>query len=173
MLIALVGLPGSGKSYFAKRLVRDHAEFIVFDKDAVRSMLFPGELTDYTASQDDLCIDIILQAARYLSVHHPEKHVIVDGRTFSKRYQVDHVRTMADKMGIPYRFVEFVCNDDAMVRERIERQKDEHPAKNRDFSLYLKLKEEAEPLTVPHLTLYSDGSQSFEARVEKFLAYVQ
>ncbi|NCB66587.1 MAG: ATP-binding protein [Bacilli bacterium] len=172
MLIGFAGLPGSGKSYFAKYLVKSYPQFIVLDKDTVRSMLFPGKLTDYTSEQDDLCIDIILQAVRYLFVHHPETHVIIDGRTFSKRYQVEHVCSEAKKSGIPVCFVEFICNDEAMVQERIERQNGDHPAKNRDFALFQKMKKESDPLSVPHLTLYSDGTQPMADRVSAFLRYI-
>lgn len=172
MIIAFAGLPGSGKSYFAEWIAKRHPSFVVLDKDIVRSSLFPGDMTDYTSEQDDFCIDVILRAAKYLLAHHGDCHVIVDGRTFTRNYQVRQVMEAAQEMHVPCLFVDFVCDDES-IRKRIEEQKATHHAKNRDFSLYLDLKAKAEPLTVPHLTLESDGSQTLEEREEEFLRYVE
>lgn len=171
MIVALVGLPGSGKSYFAKWFSERNSSFIVLDKDVVRSTLFPGKMTDYSAEQDDFCIDVILRSAHYILSRHNDYHVIIDGRTFTKKYQIEQVRKAASEMHVPCCFVEFICNDDT-IRKRIEEQRSEHYAKNRNFGLYLDLKRHAEPLEVPHLTLYSDGTQSLEERAEKFLEYI-
>jgi adenylylsulfate kinase len=171
MIIALVGLPGSGKSYFAKWFAERNPSFIVLDKDVVRSTLFPGMMTDYSAEQDDFCIDVILRSAKYILSHNKAHHVIIDGRTFTKKYQIEQVLNASAGMNVPCCFVEFVCNDE-IIKQRIEEQRTEHYAKNRDYSLYLDLKQHAEPLDVQHLTLYSDGTQTLEDRAAKFLDYI-
>lgn len=169
MIIAFAGLPGSGKSYFAHILTDRYKQFVVLDKDIIRSVLFPGILTEYSSTQDDFCIAVILQSAGMIIKRNPEMHIVIDGRTFSKGNQVAQVCHAAEHMGIAYKFVQFIC-DDETIKKRLALQANTHLAKNRDYTLYRRLKEEAEPLLIPHLTLYSDEAQ--EEKIRKFLEYI-
>lgn len=169
MIIAFAGLPGSGKSYFAHVLAERYKRFVVLDKDIVRSVLFPGTLTEYSSTQDDFCIDVILRSADMIIKRNPEMHIVIDGRTFSKRSQVTQVCRAAERMGIAYKFVQFVC-DEETIKKRLEIQAHTHVAKNRDYALYRRIKEESEPLSIPHLTLSSDETQ--EEKIRKFLEYI-
>jgi adenylylsulfate kinase len=172
MIIACVGLPGSGKSYFAEHLAQSYPDFVVLSKDVVRSTLFPGDLTDYTREQDDFCIDVILKSAGMIMQSHPTRHVIIDGRTFSKRYQVQQVIDASRRMGIPCMFVLFTCSEETS-RKRLAEGEGVHVAKDRDVSLYDRLKAAEEPLEVPHLTLVSDEQESLESRIQTFVQYVK
>ena len=62
MLIAMAGLPGSGKStaaaYLAERLGA-----VVLDKDRVRAALFPPPVLDYSAEQDEITMAALYRAA--------------------------------------------------------------------------------------------------------------
>ena len=48
MIVALAGLPGSGKSFLAEEILRRNPGFVLFNKDTVRDVLFPKGLTDFS-----------------------------------------------------------------------------------------------------------------------------
>jgi adenylylsulfate kinase len=164
MLIAMAGLPGTGKSTLAGRLAQE-LPAIVLNKDAVRAALFPPSEIEYSTSQDDLCVNVMLQVAGYILAKDPRKHVILDGRTFSRRYQVDIVRAFAQELGIECTFVECVCSDET-VRQRLERDValKLHPAANRNYEMYLAVKAQAVPIPAPKLVL--DTDRDLEAAVQ-------
>ncbi|MBX9582466.1 MAG: ATP-binding protein [Gemmataceae bacterium] len=153
MLVALAGLPGTGKSTLARRLAAELGG-VVLDKDAVRAALFPPPILDYSREQDDLTIRATYDAAALILGRDPSRHVILDGRTYSQAYQVRHLLRFAQSVQRELKVIECVCADE-VVRERLERDAaaGSHPAGNRRFELYLGVKARAEPLTVARLVL--------------------
>lgn len=168
MLVAMAGLPGTGKSTLAARLAALSGG-VVLSKDAVRAALFPAPVLDYSRAQDDLAMAAVFAAARHLRATRPEVPVFLDGRTFLKAYQVRDLLTLDPEVGI----IECVCADE-VARERLEhdRAAGVHPAKNRDFTLYLAGKAAAEPLTMPRLTL-DTGTSSLDECVAQARAYLR
>ena len=102
-LIVMAGLPGTGKSTIAQALAQPLAA-MVLDKDRIRAALFPVAEIEYSTEQDDFCMRIMLQVAGYL-LQHQQKRVILDGRTFSRRYQISQVRGFARRLGVPCRVI--------------------------------------------------------------------
>lgn len=172
MIIAFAGLPGSGKSFFAKELAKRFDNYTVLDKDVIRNTLFPGKLTVFTSEQDDFCIDVILKAAKMIIHNNPKMNVIIDGRTFAKKAQVDFVLNTCKENNIQCKFVEFTCSE-AVALKRLNKDKNSHLAKNRDSSLYKSLKEKAEPIEIEHLCLSSEQEDDLEERIKVFLNYVK
>jgi adenylylsulfate kinase len=171
MLIVMAGLPGTGKSTLARRLARE-LPAIVLDKDAVRAALFPPFEIEYSTPQDDLCVDIILQVARYLLRKDADRHVIIDGRTFSRAYQVETVRAYARDLGLECVWIECVCSD-AAVRQRLNRDvaRGTHPAENRTYEMYLSVKARAEPIAGPKLVIDTEGD--IDSAVAECLARIE
>ncbi|MCB0136309.1 MAG: AAA family ATPase, partial [Caldilineaceae bacterium] len=90
MLVLLTGLPGSGKSHLARALASAlHAD--VLDRDAVRDAIFPARDLDYSAEQNELASQVTYQVAEYILRRDPVRTLILDGRPFSKRIQVEKV----------------------------------------------------------------------------------
>jgi predicted kinase len=136
MIVLMAGLPGTGKSTLARELAaRTHGA--VLDKDEIRRALFASVDIEYSTGQDDFCMKIMLETAGYLLARNPARYVFLDGRPFSRRYQVERVVEYAEGLGQPWRILECVCSE-ATARKRIEEQ--DHPAGNRDFELYLRVK---------------------------------
>lgn len=170
MIVVMAGLPGTGKSTIARQLAgRLSAE--VLDKDAVRGVLFSPGLVEYSTRQDDFCVDILLETAGYLLRHDAVQHVILDGRPFSRRYQVERVERVSEQLGAPVRIIECVCSTETAHRRLSEDASGgNHVAHNRDVDLYLKIKATFEPIEQPKLLV--DTEQNLERCVAQCLAYL-
>jgi len=171
MLIAMAGLPGTGKSTLAAELARTLGG-VVLSKDVVRASLFPPSILDYSSEQDDLVMEAIFKAAVYALRAVPHRVVLIDGRTFLRAYQVRDLMALASSLQQTPILIECVC-DDAVARQRLERDRamGQHPAGNRTYDLYLEVKARAEPITVPHLVI-DTGQLSLEACVALCLDYL-
>ena len=124
MLIIMAGLPGTGKSTVAAELAR-RMDVIILNKDTVRHALFPAELVEYSTAQDDFVVDILLRTATYIWNKYPVKTIMVDGRTFSRKSQRQHVIGFAEKARQRWRIVECVCADE-VAKERLSKADQNH-----------------------------------------------
>jgi len=149
----MAGLPGTGKSTLAKALAVQLSG-TVLDKDTIRHAIFEPRDVEYSTEQDDFCMEVMLQSAEYLFRRDPTRHVFLDGRTFSRRYQIDRVIEFATRPNQPWRILECVCSDES-AKARLA-QATAHPAGNRDFELYLEVKRRFEPITLPKTVLDTD-----------------
>ncbi|OWK38327.1 hypothetical protein FRUB_07447 [Fimbriiglobus ruber] len=172
MLVAMAGLPGTGKSSLARSIAAALGG-VVLDKDVVRSALFPPPALDYTSAQDDASMAAIYRAAALIRTTSPQITVIIDGRTFSRAYQIADLLAVAESLGEAVRIVECVCSDE-VARQRLEHAiaTGDHPAKNRTYALYLEVKARANPLTVPRLVV-DTGALSANECLARALAYLR
>jgi predicted kinase len=169
LLIAMMGLPGSGKSALARQIA-PVLPAVILDKDTVRAALFPPSEIEYTVQQDDFVVQIMLQVAAYLLAK--GRNVILDGRPFSRCYQVQVVVDFASQAGFPLKVIECVCSD-ASIQQRLEAgvASGQHLARNRNFAMYLEMKAKADPLTVPRLVV--DTDQPLEDCISACLQYLR
>jgi adenylylsulfate kinase len=168
MLILMAGLPGSGKTTLARELAARTSGRVV-SKDEIRHAIFRPEEVEYSSKQDDFCMQIMLQAAAYLFERQRDRLVFLDGRTFSRRSQIDNVIAAAASMQQPWRILECICSDET-AKQRLDQNwaSGEHPADNRNFQLYLAVKARFEAITLPKTVI--DTDQALEACIEKALA---
>ncbi|MGA2004635.1 MAG: ATP-binding protein [Terriglobales bacterium] len=167
MMILMAGLPGTGKSTLARELARQtHGAFL--GKDEIRAALFSENDIEYSVAQDDFVMEIMLQAARFLLRNDPARHIFLDGRTFSRRYQIERVLEVARDLRQPYKILECVCSDES-ARRRLDVEPDRaHPAHNRTFALFQEVKSRFEPITFPKTTISTD--QPLEQCVQEAMA---
>lgn len=172
MLIAMAGLPGSGKSSIAARLATELGG-VVLSKDDVRGALFPSPVLDHSTTENEISMAAIFNAARYVRKTFPQHSVIIDGRTFLRSSQVRDLEALAESIGDKPCLIECVCSDD-VARKRLEQDltAGTHPAKNRTFDLYLAVKEQAEPIQVPHLVL-DTGIMSLDECAQRCVRYLR
>jgi predicted kinase len=166
--VLLAGLPGTGKSTLARALSQ-RLNAATLDKDNVRAALFPGSLTDYTREQDDLCMVAMLEAAAYLTERHRVEFIFLDGRTFSRRTQVEQALRAAENAGAVWRILHLFCADE-VAETRLSRADPDHPARNRDAALYRRVKQEFEPILYAKLEV--DTTQGIEVTLEAVERYL-
>jgi predicted kinase len=156
MIVLMAGLPASGKTTLCRELAA-RTSGTVLDKDRIRAALFSAADIEYSTEQDDFCQHIILEAAAYILGKDPAKSVFLDGRPFSRRYQIDEVLQTAASLHQPWRILQCVCSDETARRRLAEQtQSGEHPAANRNYDLYLQVKAAFEEITLPKMIIDTD-----------------
>ncbi len=168
MIVLMAGLPGSGKTTLAGALaVRTSGR--VLNKDEVRHALFSPDEIEYSSPQDDFCLQVMLKTAAQLLRRVPSRIVFLDGRPFSRRYQIDNVVNAAASLHQSCRILECVCPEE-VARQRLEEQSASgaHPAGNRNFQLYMEVKSRFESISLPRTVI--DTGQPLATCVEQALA---
>ena len=165
MIVLLAGLPGTGKSTLAAALA-EPLNGAVLSKDTIRHSLFAPPDVEYSTAQDDFVLQIMLEAAAWILRKNPARFVLLDGRTFSRRYQIEIVVKAGEKLNQAWHILECICSDET-ARSRLEAQSasGDHPASNRNFALYLDVKARFEPITLPKTVINTD--QPLHASVDQ------
>jgi len=153
MLILMAGLPGTGKSTLSRALAAELGGTVI-DKDQIRASLFSAVDIEYSTEQDDFCMAVMLKVGGYLYRKDPARIIFLDGRTFSRTYQLKRATGFAEAIGQPWRILECTCSEDT-ARQRLKDYPN-HPAANRGFDLYLEVKGRFEQITFPKTVIDTD-----------------
>lgn len=138
-------------------------------KDDIRSAIFQPAEIEYSSRQDDLCLQIMLEIAGHLLSGQPARSIFLDGRPFSRRYQIENVLTVAQSLHQPWRILECVCSEEtARRRLQSDAETDAHPARNRDYQLYLEVKSRFESIT--HSKTIIDTERPLETCAQQAMA---
>jgi predicted kinase len=171
MVVIMAGLPGTGKSTLARALA-PRLPGAILDKDVIRAALFQPAYVEYSQTQDDFCQEVMLQTAAYLLGQDRELYVLLDGRTFSRRYQRERVIQFCEIVGTTSATLECVCAEQtALARLAQAVAQKTHPAANRTLELYLELRDAWEPIECPKCVL--DTDTDVDSCVQRALHYIQ
>jgi len=145
-LIMVMGLPGSGKTYFASALANKinglHLNSDIIRKQQHRHPQYTGK---DKAQVYKMMYDQVHQALKN------RKKVIVDA-TFSLDKYRQPFYELAENHHLGIKLV-LIKSDEHTIAQRLQKKRRYSDA---DFSIYKKIKSEFEPLNLKHLTLNTD-----------------
>ena len=160
MVIIVFGLPGSGKSYFARTLANTlKASYI--NSDTIRDK-FPPPLK-YTREEKNIVYDMILN--RMLTAVYSGKTVVIDA-TFYKDDLRHRFTSYVREPGMLH-FIEIVA-DELLIKNRLSRRQDSHA----EYNVYKLIQADWDPAMFPHLTIQSTDDNIHEM-ISKALEYMQ
>src|ERR1700728_2971220 len=97
MIVLMAGLPGTGKTTLAHALAAQTGGRVL-SKDEIRHALFAPDEIEYSSIEDDFGVQIMLETADSLLQKNSKRILFLDGRTFSRRYQIENVVNAADSL---------------------------------------------------------------------------
>lgn len=159
MVILVLGLPGSGKSYFASRLAQKiNAEYL--NSDRIRKELFP--VRTYSESEKDAVYKALLKKMQ--EAIDRRKDVVVDATFYRNEIRDKFISNIKGQI----HFIE-VWADEEIIKERLKKTR---PYSEADFKVYEIIKQQWEPLQQPHLKLKS-SNDNINDRLQKALNYLK
>lgn len=139
-----MGLPGSGKSYFARKLAEAlQAEYI--SSDQLRKQLFP--VRHYTEREKMTVYEEMLQRVKELVAR--GSNLVVDATFYLNRLREQFVDAVDDHVVM----IE-VTAPEHLIKERLQLPRTDSEA---DYDVYLAIRSVWEPVQQPHLTLESQN----------------
>lgn len=158
MIVAVIGLPGSGKSYFAERLARAiHGIYI--NSDRLRKELFAKP--EYTPEEKVRVYQVMLQKMR--EALEQGRNAVLDA-TFHLKQSRDLI---AAEAGAKVHFIEIRAHE-AVISKRLKKIR---PWSDADFAVYQLIKKEWEPMAEEHLILEST-EDNIEFMLKQALQYL-
>lgn len=160
-VVLVGGLPGSGKTYFAKRLAR-RLSAVYVGSDQVRRRLFEDRNYD-REEKDSVYVEMqlaIVQACK-------DGFTVVADATFCDAEHREQMRFAALAGGGKPVWMR-VRAEEEVIRQRLAQPREDSEA---DWEVYLKLKEKCEPMQGDYLELDSTEID-VEAMIEQALEYI-
>ncbi|WDF79903.1 AAA family ATPase [Mucilaginibacter sp. AW1-7] len=161
MIVAVLGLPGSGKTYFAAALAaRLNARLI--SSDTVRRQMNQNGRYDDLAKKAVYLEMISLMESGIAD----EQSVVLDATFYKANLRILFMEK-AEELSLPIYFIE-VRAAEATIKKRVAQRR---PDSEAGFAAYQNVKQEFEALTGPHLVLFSDR-RSLHQMLETATAYL-
>jgi predicted kinase len=145
MIIIVSGLPGSGKSYFAEHLAAKLGA-IYINSDQMRLLM---HASGKYSLEDKLVVykEMLLNTTKALEEN---RDVVVDATFYHHTMREMFVR-LAYGYNIILRVIDVTADED-LIRQRLVKPRKYSEA---DYSIYEKVRDDFEEITIPHLVLKS------------------
>lgn len=160
MIVLVMGLPGSGKSYFAERLARElHAGYI--NSDRLRKKMISKRT--YSEKEKEMVYDEMLVRMRDYILK--KKDLVLDATFYRNRIRMKFREAAREAGGLFYIEVQAA---EPLVKERLSLARTDSEA---DFKIYKKIQAAWEPLQEQHLLLQStnDNIEMMLKRAKEYL----
>jgi predicted kinase len=165
-LVVVSGLPGTGKSYFCRRLA-ERTPVVVLESDALRKVLFPSP--GYGAEESSHLFQTIHRLAADLLAG--GMTVVLDA-TNLEEYHRERLYHIAEQTGARLIVVQ-VCAPPDLVRQRLLGRADRRDAADNseaDWQVYQRMRPSAETIRRNHFRV--DTSRDIAPAVEKIAAII-
>jgi predicted kinase len=164
ILFILSGLPGTGKSYLARKLA-ERLPLVIVNSDFVRATLTAGK-PNYTADESELVHRVgraVLK--RILQAH---RHALYDATNLAEWHREKLYRVAAET-GARLVIVRTTAPDEIVQARLRQRFAERNPFdySEADWHVHEQLKSEVEPIARPHLVV--DTSGDIDAAIHKIL----
>ena len=153
LMVVVSGLPGSGKSYFARKLV-EQVPLLVLESDALRKVLFPAPC--YSSGESSRLFE-----ACYLLIEQLLWHgvpVLLDATNLLESNR-ERLYNIAGRTGARFILVHITAPA-AVVHERLQgrsRGKDPDNRSDADWGVYRKMHATSEPIKRDHFVVDTSG----------------
>lgn len=161
VIVMVMGLPGSGKSYFAKRLAKE-IDALYLGSDEIRKEI--GLMGSYHLENKLSVYEEMLKRAK--RINKSGRSLVLDGTFYLQQVRGPFIflaKSLSWKLSIIH-----IKADEALISKRLSKPREDSEA---DLKVYQKIKSEFEPIREPYLLIQSkDGS--LQENVEKALKYI-
>jgi len=160
-LVAVSGLPGTGKSYFCGRLA-ERLPFVILESDALRKVLFP--LPSHSAGESARLFQTVYQLIeRLLRRGIP---VILDATNLSERHR-EHLYSITEHLGVKLILVRVEAPPE-LVRGRLGQRREEGAGKSEaDWVVYERMRATVEQIRRQHYAV--DTSRDITPVLDKIV----
>jgi predicted kinase len=161
MIVIVLGLPGSGKSYFASRLAEViQADYI--NSDQVRKQMFSKRI--YSEKEKGAVYDVMLEKMKTLVKLN--KDLVIDATFQREDSRQLFIRQLRGKVELF--FIEITANPD-LIRRRLKK---ERPFSEANFEVYELTRQQWQPVREPHLSLESTD-ENIDIILERAVNYLR
>ncbi len=161
MVVIVMGLPGSGKSFFAAKFA-DIMKATYINSDKERKKLLAART--YTEKEKSFVYDALFEKMKFFIKEN--KNLILDATFYKRKIRQQFIEEAKGKTALF--FIEVKATE-AIVKERLKKIR---PDSDADFEVYKKIKSQWEPLLETHLILRS-GNDNLKDLLAKALNYLQ
>ena len=172
----ILGLPATGKSYFAKELIKSLSNPPIYlNTDRIRRALFnfshhqyvPFGNKLYTQEKRDLVYNALYMVVEILLSQ--KLSVLVDG-TFYTQSKRQPLIKICEKLNQKYFIIKTTCSED-LIKQRIQERKSQNDnASDADFNIYLEIKERFEEIKIPYLEI--DTGNELSIILKEVILYI-
>jgi len=161
VLIALSGLPGTGKSFLGQKLA-ERLPIIILESDSMRKTLFPQPTYHWgeSARLFRACYNLIEQLLKQKIA------VLFDATNLSERYR-KRLFKIARRNNAKFVLVRVKAPREVVRQRLFMRDKDPFSLSDADWNVYLKMAPREEKIRLKHLTV--DTSKDIEPALRKIV----
>jgi len=164
VLILISGLPGTGKSYFSKRLA-ERVPFLVLESDALRKTLFsPPSYTPRESARLFRIIHLLLQDLLNEGIS-----VILDATNLSERFR-EQLYGIADHLNARLILVHVEAPPEVVYQRLENRAMDSENKSDADWAVYRRMRSSADKIQRKHYVV--DTSSDITPALDKIVREV-
>jgi predicted kinase len=163
-LVAVSGLPGTGKSYFSAKLA-ERLPFVILESDALRKILFPSPT--YSAEESTRLFRVVHRLIeRLLKKGIP---IILDATNLSERHR-EYLYSIAEHLSIKLILVQVEAPPELVAGRLHQRQEVRESKSDADWTVYQRMRPSVEEIQRRHYMV--DTSRDITPVLDKIVKEV-